>query len=106
MSPHFLKCSRLTLISAVVGGVLLSTVGAAVAQDPAVGPKNPAGADAEAGRPAASLSRPPTRPKAAEEQKFIDSVRNRQTRSLSTARARNHRNDREGKAEHRSGNPL
>ena len=83
MSPHF-RNSKLTLISAVVGGLLLSTVGAAVAQDQPSAQKILQALTPKPATRSLTLS-PADTAKATEEQKFIDSVRNRQTRSLSTA---------------------
>lgn len=79
-----LKNSRLSLISAAVGGLLLSTVGVAVAQNQ---PSAQTIMQALTPKPITrSLTvSPADTAKAAEEQKFIDSVRNRQTRSLSTS---------------------
>jgi outer membrane protein OmpA-like peptidoglycan-associated protein len=79
-----LKHSRISLISAAVGGLLLSTVGIAVAQNQ---PSAQTIMQALTPKPITrSLTvSPADTAKAAEEQKFIDTVRNRQTRSLSTS---------------------
>jgi outer membrane protein OmpA-like peptidoglycan-associated protein len=79
-----LKNSRLTLISAAVGGLLLSAVGAAVAQDQPSAQKIMQALTPKPITRSLTVS-PADTAKAAEEQKFVDSLRNRQTRSLSTS---------------------
>lgn len=78
-----LKYSRISLISAAVGGVLLSAVGVAVAQNQ---PSAQTILQALTPKPVTRglIAAPVDAAKAADEQKFIESVRNRQTRSLST----------------------
>ena len=82
MSSH-LKSSKLALISTVVGGLMLSAVGIAVAQDQPSAQKILQALTPKPVTRSLTVS-PADKAKAAEEQKFIDSVRNRQTRSLST----------------------
>jgi outer membrane protein OmpA-like peptidoglycan-associated protein len=79
-----LKNSRLTLISAAVGGLLLSAVGTAVAQDQPSAQKIMQALTPKPITRSLTVS-PADTAKAAEEQKFVDSLRNRQTRSLSTS---------------------
>lgn len=81
MSSHF-RNSTLTLISALAGGLLLSAVGTAVAQDQPSAQKILQALTPKPVTRSLTLS-PADTAKAAEEQKFIDSVRNRKTRSLS-----------------------
>ena len=83
MSSHF-KRSKLTLISTIVGGLLLSAVGVAVAQDQPSAQKILQALTPKPVTRSLTVS-PADTAKAAEEQKFIDSIRNRQTRSLSTS---------------------
>ena len=76
--------SKLTLISTIVGGLLLSAVGVAVAQDQPSAQKILQALTPKPMTRSLTVS-PADTAKAAEEQKFIDSVRNRQTRSLSSS---------------------
>ena len=83
MSSHF-KRSKLALISTIVGGLLLSAVGVAVAQDQPSAQKILQALTPKPVTRSLTVS-PADTAKAAEEQKFIDSIRNRQTRSLSSS---------------------
>jgi outer membrane protein OmpA-like peptidoglycan-associated protein len=78
-----LKISRSALLSITVGGLMLSAIGLAVAQDQPSAQKIMQALTPKPITRGLTLS-PTDTTKAAEETKFIDTLRNRKTRSLST----------------------